>query len=105
MNYVRLHLEDYNELRDFKSEISAGKIGIIHDAYYQADFLTKEKALVESIERNNALNAHNILIADDLSVMKKELGDFRKKNPKPKEPELFDIRKISFWQFISMKYL
>jgi hypothetical protein len=80
---VLLDVDKYNELRDFKEQMQAGKTLLIIDTRwtFRKEFVTESEAVK--------------VIANDNAILQKEI----KRLTAPKEITINDLKKMSYWEF------
>ena len=91
-NTVLLSLEDYNELRDFKTEIEKGNTFCGWHYGWGSDvrYISTDEAVREMAECNKELQ-------DKIHELNDTIAG------KPKEIKLKDVYKMSIWQFMKWK--
>lgn len=93
-NTVTISLEDYNDLRDFRMEMTeSSKVAIFGNEYPHSKlrFVTKDQAVIELAKETDILKAENS------RLMRQLLSQ----NPQGKS--INDIKKMSIWQFLKWR--
>lgn len=83
---VQLSLEEYNGMRDFQKEVTNGKIPRSISWDQGAYYYYTEREVIKDFE-------------DEIKDLKKEIH----KLTNPKEVDIGDVKKMSYWQFRKWK--
>ena len=97
-NTIILDVNEYNDLRDFKNKIENGNFLVSVKIFrngsyintYKARIYTKDTTIKMLTDANKTLQNEILKLAEQLS-------------PSPKETNLEDIKKTSYWEFRKWK--
>ena len=103
---VKLDLDEYNSLRDFKNKMDKkhGKSVFIAGNWSYDRYISTDDALKEIAETNNALHEEIKKWADkcdELIKYKYELDELKARLPKEKTIE--EVKKLSIWKFMAWR--
>lgn len=112
-NTVILSIEDYIDLRDFKTEILKGSI-LSTNGYSANKFVVVNKdKVIETLTNDNAILASHkkqkediiYSLKVDIEKYKEKFGELTDTKSSDKQKELTDkIKSLTIWDFIKIKF-
>ena len=100
-NTLILDLDEYNELRDFKTTIEKGNVVCkIQTNYWQKQYLTTSDALDQLSTEINSISEKNKILIDEMTLLKNEQNN---KLQKAYKTEIDKLAKMNWFEFRKWK--
>jgi len=111
-NTVVLSLEEYNSLRDFKTNFEDGKV-IIYNEYGHVFYLSKNEFTKNILDYNNSLNNKCDSLNNEITILKRDKSYFKIEREKHEKSlwlskenfslEIDKIKKMNIFQFLKWR--